>query len=1696
MAEMKNTFIQSKMNQDLDGRILPNGQYREGINIQISKSEGMDVGALENILGNIEIEDFGINDTHTEIIGHFIDESNDRLFLFLTNYTDTSSNNLDNNAAGFGVPILLGATTTIQNYIISYNTKEDTYTILVKGSFLNFSKTHIITGINLVENLLFWTDNRNQPRKINVALGETANYYTSEDQISVAKYYPFDPILLLNENTSPHIVFDSSMQDRISEYLPIHASAVMIEGGVGSLTLKGEYYNIKPNSNAVLNGDLITGKYVTWPPVQVDSVAWPNPGETEITLSGPNVAGTINDLGGTDSAIYFQRQNPHFDEAWPGDPKFLKDKFVRFSYRFKFDDGEYSLMAPFTQIAFVPEQDGYFIGDNAEDNLPLVGQESETYDSTVLKFMENKVNDVTLNIPSPRYGETQSNWDTVNNKLHVIEIDILYRESDSNQVLVLDTLILEDFNNLLDIYLPYNYQSRKPWKTLPPKETTRVSDEVPIRALAQEVAGNRIIYGNFIDKHTSPETLDYTLQIDAKPELPLMGGGGWKDPDYYVRKEYQNHTLKQNRTYQVGVVLSDRYGRQSDVILSNIRVDNEDPTAKGSTIYHSYKNIEDILITDKNHIVDPNDTWPGDQLRATFQNIIPEQKLNNGYPGVYQHDDGSIMEVSGLWNMGVGNFWCHATIPPCDPCGPLPAAPCTVTGSIFKYDYTSGTYIDSGGTWSANVHPPDQTLVDLVVTGIGFVSGQPIQLRILNPSLSCPECDFNPLSPPQYGGYAVIKPTNPLGWYSWKMVVKQTEQEYYNVYLPGAMAGYPCDQEGREEVSVEDPADTITVTPSLPVLDYPDGNHNRTSHIVLFGDNINKIPRDLKEVGPTQDKFASSVRMYGRVQNIIDRPSWPDGAGGAFESYSNVQYDPGKKWDIAVTVATMKELNLGVLTPAESPTLPHQFYKSQTNPLIAKVDTRDQFGVSHEGLNPCSDTYSVFDDIENTWFGSGPTLAVYETAPVESLLDIFWETSTSGLVSELNYNIINNDNTLPIGISNPELNWSESDDYGTIISGDFQALGPNFTPLGIGCTIDLVEVTTTVQAGPWPPITVPHTPQFELEPAGGPGEYRVKIAPHSIHNPGFHCWRNPTMNEYTFKFIITRLLDGTQTTIYETGTCHNRAPNERNVWPGKQEIKDWTCDPNFGYYNGEVDAWSTKTIAIGQRMNLTSTYGCYKMGLNAAEFSGTLFYANEGPESGHANVQPAYGRIIADGSVGGSVPTEKQWIPTSSWQFEQVSSGTGLYYKTYGTGYYAPNASLATDTGSMYSYGAYFNWKAAIDGSGYGATTETYPRTGGLMSCGQYPLNLQLMSTSSCYSGTSVGAQQSYYHDWDGVFEATNGVWGSFPGTEPQPNGDGVGRELVFSIPRMYQVSMFVPYAPRWGNNGNTDIQGQGGDIIWMGQGEVVFGLYQDVHDANPDPDSLIGRLPSGPVYWHNNTSQLDVMQGGENIVGSKYNEYDVNGLGVYPHHYWPDLNSILNNANGLGNFANFRGGPNIGNAPNMMKLQNGDNTFYQFNEMWVDNVQEVETFGGTWNYGGAWVPQRYLIDNPPTHQPLQPNASGNLFWLGGIDPTTKLGDVNSNQKFFKKRLSPTPIDNIQKAAIYAGNPDNPNGYSGWSSPLELGNALPGGRYVVTLRVTDRSNAHGSSGLYFEWDVPITLPSWSVRLNPMWCCDNCTIYNG
>ena len=102
MPEIKHTFVKGRMNKDFDERLVPNGEYRDALNIEVSTSESSNVGALENIKGNTlkslhdHNGDLFLNDdtdlTGTNrnafTVGSYVDESEQRIFNFIHKASD------------------------------------------------------------------------------------------------------------------------------------------------------------------------------------------------------------------------------------------------------------------------------------------------------------------------------------------------------------------------------------------------------------------------------------------------------------------------------------------------------------------------------------------------------------------------------------------------------------------------------------------------------------------------------------------------------------------------------------------------------------------------------------------------------------------------------------------------------------------------------------------------------------------------------------------------------------------------------------------------------------------------------------------------------------------------------------------------------------------------------------------------------------------------------------------------------------------------------------------------------------------------------------------------------------------------------------------------------------------------------------------------------------------------------------------------------------------------------------------------------------------------------------------------------------------------------------------------------------------------------------------------------------------------
>jgi len=1033
--------------------LLPNGDYRNAENVAISRSEGGDVGALENILGTLQVADFGLSSNcNMEIIGKLMDPIGNRMFVFMTDFTDNSLDNLTNKAYRLtNNSTELGL---VSCYIGVFNVDTNDALLIVSGAFLNFSTTHPITGVNLLEDLLFWTDNRNQPRKINVTTAiAQPNYYTTEDHISVAKLYPWEVISFLNK---PDNVFSggneysSLMKDVVSTSLPgwpkvtstsnlngglaYKASTTLYNiptsGGTGTgLTVdgvtdgSGTFTSISINrpgsgytnldqltieaefavGGAVQSAEVIPGEEGTgYTSASAQYIVGGNgfgakitygnlngtlePGSILIDTIGENykigdrcqVMQTGSDFKGfveitgltttatpaTFKVTVTDSPNPDYDANYKGDDEFLKDKFVRFSYRFKFDDGEYSLIAPFTQIAFVPTQDGYFISPD----------EDVAYKSTDLRLMVNKVNQIEMRIPSPlpiffdqgEFGSGHSErakWSSVFDLFKITEIDILYKSVDDSTIKVLETIERPTFQSVSTSYLPYKYQGNKPYKVIPSKELVRVSDITPLRALSQEVVGNRVIYGSYLDKGTEPESIAYNANIVNKTSQLVRGGNGlpYWNTDY--RKEYQNHTLKQNRTYQVGLVLCDRYGRQSNTILSTY--DKLLTGEGGSTVYNPYKDSSFSAYS-----------WPGDSLEVDFNQTIPTDINNINYPGLF------YLETS-------------------------------------KYH-------------------------------------------------------------------------NATGWYSMKVVVKQNQQEYYNTFLPGLLRGIP------------DP-NASSSSAGDPYL-----------YSVLQSDNINKIPRSLQEVGPEQKIFStaqpSSIKKdLAYIKNYI--------TDAKLEGVTLKSLDEDSLQDLKVikvlkerdrleTRLRLKEENkdnsavemfLRVSNNSRSGTYPNrsiQYFPQGTNGTLSNSDAVILIGKgtdlglyeinsSSTNLNeeitlPALASQNFLDvtssplimKIESNTINNNPgvinqsmvpELAIYETTPVDSLLDIYWETSCSYPISTLN-SFINNALSIPSKFQNvantnyPGFVKNEGSSIGGSAMGDFQVVDQN----GFAMAVSSVELDSVI----------------------------------------------------------------------------------------------------------------------------------------------------------------------------------------------------------------------------------------------------------------------------------------------------------------------------------------------------------------------------------------------------------------------------------------------------------------------------------------------------------------------------------------------------------------------------------------------------------------------------------------------------------
>ena len=161
MAEITRNFIAGRMNKSVDERLLPNGEYVDALNVRLGSTEDSEVGSVENAKGNTRLTNLSINgkplSEQAKCIGAFEDGQRETIYWFIH---DSSFNG--------GIADLVVSFNVTQTLLTYHVVTTSSPLVPDEISVLNFNSRYLITGVNRVEDLLFWTDNYNQPRVINI----------------------------------------------------------------------------------------------------------------------------------------------------------------------------------------------------------------------------------------------------------------------------------------------------------------------------------------------------------------------------------------------------------------------------------------------------------------------------------------------------------------------------------------------------------------------------------------------------------------------------------------------------------------------------------------------------------------------------------------------------------------------------------------------------------------------------------------------------------------------------------------------------------------------------------------------------------------------------------------------------------------------------------------------------------------------------------------------------------------------------------------------------------------------------------------------------------------------------------------------------------------------------------------------------------------------------------------------------------------------------------------------------------------------------------------------------------------------------------------------------------------------------------------------------------------------------------------
>jgi len=521
-------------------------------------------------------------------------------------FTDTAS---DSNFATVKIKKIDGNTIHLYDQI---NTADATWANFTHARFthpraLKFNKKQLITGINIIDNLLFWTDGQTEPKKINIdrckegtnvnGTSHTKLFITNpnteeledagslelnglnsdllEEHVTVLRPAPKTPPTIHTELRD-----DAELAFTVDDYYQTITSDDGSETELSLWDIQSEPEDMVGTTafiGSTLNDDGVEVTYgipipdLIQVPFQVGDIFVVSQEETEEGFT--SVIFKVKFLG------YYQGYPTPEPSSLPTSlikveiikaPNYLpnnsmhtwsfkfvdnKDskfelKFPRFGYRYKYEDGEYSAFSPWSELAFDP---GLFDYDPVKGyNLGMV----------------NTIKKITIKDFIPYFTDRA---------LDITDIEILYKSTESPNIYTIKSIKkirdgeweLFTPNGDLDPNNTTQGNTELSWlddlgtgaleikseiihRVVPSNQTLRTFDNVPRYALAQEITGSRILYGNFGQGFD----IKYPVGLNQNVVSETVNG-------------QPKRSVKTIRDYKVGMVFGDIYGRETPVVASN-----------------------------------------------------------------------------------------------------------------------------------------------------------------------------------------------------------------------------------------------------------------------------------------------------------------------------------------------------------------------------------------------------------------------------------------------------------------------------------------------------------------------------------------------------------------------------------------------------------------------------------------------------------------------------------------------------------------------------------------------------------------------------------------------------------------------------------------------------------------------------------------------------------------------------------------------------------------------------------------------------------------------------------------------------------------------------------------------------------------------------------------------------------------------